>query len=98
MQSSTYKDIIDDKVAEWSGSLKKIEEYAKKEPSDTKKEVSEKIRQLRIAIDEAIVKLRKLDEQETVDNTMETKDKILHIFSSIDKDLSGYDTQAPFML
>lgn len=98
MQSFTYTDIIDDKVAEWQSSLKTIEEQSGKAPSDTKATRSAKIRQLSSAIDKAIVQLRSLDKQETVDNTMETKDKILQIFTSIDKGFIGFGDKAPFML
>ena len=98
MQSFTYKDIIDDKVAEWQSGLKKLEEQSRKAPSDTKDTLSGKTKQLRSAIDKAIVQLRGLDEQETVDNTMETKDKILKIFTSIDKDFKGFEDKTPFML
>lgn len=98
MQSFTYTDIIDDKVAEWQSSLKKLEEQSGKAPSDTKTTLSAKTRQLRLAIDKAIVQLRSLDKQETVDNTMETKDKILQVFTSIDKDFIGFEDKTPFML
>jgi len=98
MQSFTYKDIIDDKIAEWQSDLKKLEEQAGKATSDTKATLSAKTKQLRSAIDKAIVQLRSLDEQETVDNTMETKDKILKIFTSIDKDFIGFEDITPFML
>ena len=98
MQSFTYKDIIDDKVAEWQSGLKKLEEQAGEAASDTKATLRAQTKQLRSAIDKAIVQLRGLDEQETVDNTMETKDKILKIFTSIDKDFKGFEDKTPFML
>ena len=99
MQSSTYKDIIDDKIAEWQNSLKKLEEQTGAATSDTKKgKLRAKTNQLRSAIDKAIVQLRDLDEQETVANTMETKDKIVKIFTSIDKDFIGNEETSPYML
>jgi DNA-binding protein H-NS len=98
MQSFTYKDIIDDKIAEWQSKLKKLEEQAEKAPSTTKDKLSTKVAQLKAAIDTAIVQLRTLDEQETATNTMETKDKILRIFSSLDKDFIGFEGKTPFML
>lgn len=98
MQSSTYKDIIDDKIAEWQDSLKKLEEQIETASSDDKGTLRPKTHQLRSAIDKAVTQLRDLDEQETVANTMETKDKIVKIFSSIDKDFFGYETKSPFML
>jgi hypothetical protein len=54
--------------------------------------------QLKSAIDTATVQLHTLDNQETVGNTMETKDKILQIFHSIDKDFTWNEEQTPFML
>jgi hypothetical protein len=98
MQSDTYKDIIDDKVAEWQNDLKKLEAQTKKATSESKDKLSTTTKQLRSAIDRATVQLRYLDEQETIDNTMETKDKILKIFSSIDKDFTGFEEKSPFML
>jgi hypothetical protein len=98
MQSLTYKDIIDDKIAEWQNSLRKLEDQVETATSESKVILSTKKQQLRSAIDTAIVQLRKLDEQETVANTMETKDKILKIFSSVDKDFTGLEDKTPFML
>jgi len=98
MQSPTYKDIIDDKTAEWQSDLKKLEAQAEKATSGSKVKLSAKTEQLKAAIDTAIVQLRVLDEQETAANTMETKDKILKIFSSIDKDFTGHENKTPFML
>jgi uncharacterized protein Yka (UPF0111/DUF47 family) len=98
MHSLTYKDIIDEKTAEWQSGLKKLEEQAGKAPSDTREEFNAKIAQLRSAIAAATAQLHTLDAMETVANTMETKDKILKIFSSIDKDFTGYEEKTPYML
>lgn len=98
MQSLTYKDIIDDKIFEWQRGLKKLEEQKEKATAANKKQLSAKAEQLKSAIDAAIVQLHDLDEQETVYNTMETKDKILTIFSSIDKGFTEYQKKTPFML
>ncbi len=98
MHTLTYKDIIDDKIAEWHGGLIKLEEQAGKAPSDSKAKLSAKIEQLKSAIDMAVGQLHNLDEQETVGNTMETKDKILKIFSSIDKEFTGFEDKTPYML
>jgi len=98
MASSTYKDIIDDKVAAWQKSLKNLEEQAAKASSDTKAKRRAKLDQLRSKIDNAVIQLHSLDEQEKVDNTMETKDKILQIFNSIDEDFPRYEEQTPYML
>ena len=98
MQSSTYKDIIDEKIAEWRTGLKKIEEQASTASADNREPILEKFKQLKSAIDAAVVQLRELDAQETVNNTMETKDKMLKIFSSIDKDFPRFEDKTPFML
>ena len=98
MQSLTYKDIIDDKIAEWQSDLKKIEEQAEKATSNSKEKLSVTAAEIKEAIDAAIVQLRTLDEQETAANTMETKGKILKIFSSVDKDFIGHESKTPFML
>ena len=98
MQSLTYKDIIDDKIVEWQQGLKKLEEQKEKATAERKKQLSSKVEHLKSAIDVAIVQLHKLDEQETIDNTMETKDKILKIFGSIDKGFTEYQKKTPFML
>jgi hypothetical protein len=98
MQTFTYQDIIDDKVAEWQRGLKRLEELAGKATSGTKAELNAKMAQLRSAIDTATVQLHNLDRQETVGNTMETKNKILEIFHSIDKDFTWNENQTPFMI
>ncbi len=98
MQSLTYKDLIDEKTAEWQSSLKKLEEQAGKSSSDTKTMLTAKIEQFKSAIDTAMAQLHDLDKQETIDNTMETKNQILKIFSSIDKDFKEYENVTPFML
>lgn len=96
MASSTYKDIIDDKVASWQNGLKKLEEQATKSSSPSIR--AEKLEDLRARIESAVTQLNTLDQQENVGNTMETKDKILKIFSSIDKNFPRYEEQAPYML
>lgn len=98
MRTLTYKEIIDDKIAEWQRDLEKVEDHAAKAAADTKTNHSSKTDQLKAAIDSAIVQLRQLDEEETVDNTMETKDKILKIFNSIDQNFREYEDKTPFML
>jgi len=98
MHSMTYKDIIDEKTAEWQKGLKKLEDLAAKSATDTRTNLDAKIEQLRSAIDLATAQLRHLDEQETIGNTVETKDKILKIFSAIDKDFIGFEKKEPYML
>lgn len=93
MGSMVYKDIIDDKIAEWNDNLRKLEQQVANSDADRAKFL-----QFKSDIDTAIGRLRDLDEQETVGNTLETKDQILGIFSSIDKDFSTYQSVTPFML
>lgn len=98
MQSSTYRDIIESKLAEWQGNLKKLEEQAAKATSDTKAIINPKVELLKSAIETARVQLYVLDKEESIENTMETKEKILKIFSAVDKDFPGYVDRTPFML
>jgi hypothetical protein len=98
MQSLTYKDIIDDKIAEWQSNLRKVETLNEKASSEEKTKLNAQMAKLRSTIDSAIVQLRYLDEQETADNTMETKDSILKIFNSIDQSFQGVEDNSPFML
>lgn len=98
MKSLTYQDIIDDKIAEWQNSLKKLEEHAEKASAGTQSEIRARMEKFKSAIATATVQLHTLDEHETVGNTMETKDKILEIFDSIDRDFPGYEDLTPFML
>lgn len=98
MDSTTYKDIIDDKLAAWQTALDKVAVQAENAAADTKASFLEKSDQLKDAIDAATIKLRELDERETVENTLETKDKILALFSSIDKEFSRFEEKTPFML
>lgn len=97
-QSSTYKDIIDDKVAEWQSGLTKLEDQVESAPAETKAKMAARFEQLKSAIDRAIDQLHNLDEQETVANTMEIKDQIIKIFGSIDKQFLGGGKTTPFML
>ncbi len=98
MSSSTYQDIIDDKVTAWQNRLKRLEDHADKASSGTRAELKEKLGRLRSKIERAEVQLRTLDEQEKAENTIEIKDKILQVFGSIDKEFPLYEEQTPYML
>ena len=98
MHSQTYKDIIDDKIGEWQQGLEKLGKMVDKASIEQKEQLSARVEEFKATIDAAIVQLRDLDAQETVQNTMETKEKILNIFSSIDKDFGEYQEKTPFML
>lgn len=98
MHSSTYKDIIDEKIAEWLNGLQRLEDHAEQASPETRSRLSEKAIQLKSAIDAAAAQLQTLDEQETVSNTMETKNRIMAIFNSIDKDFPVDMEKTPFML
>lgn len=95
MQSTTYTDIIDGKIAEWQEQLKKVEKQADKASSDIS---SADLKDLRNSVNTAIAQLRSLDAQETADNTMATKDEILKIFRSIDTQFTEFVENSPFML
>ncbi len=98
MPSSTYRDIIEDKIADWKSGIEKLEEHALKASSDTQVKLTWKITQLKAAIETATLQLRDLDSQENQANTVEIKDKILKIFDDIDKDLTVQDDKTPYML
>jgi len=98
MQSPTYRDIIDEKIAEWQQSLAELGKMTERATAENKDMLSAKVEELKSAIDAAIVQLHNLDEQETAQNTMETKERILKIFSSIDQDFTEYQEKTPFML
>ena len=98
MQSQTYKDIIDEKIVEWRQDLEKIGKMTERATAEKKNLLTSKIEMLKVEIDTAIEQLHNLDGQETPQNTMETKEQILKIFSSIDKELIEYQEKTPFML
>lgn len=98
MQSSVYRDLIDEKISEWKKDLTKVEEQAEGASNDTKSELLEQIKLIRPKINMAILELQKLDKKETVDNTLETKEKIMEIFNSIDKEFPHFEDYTPYML
>ena len=98
MQSTTYRDIIDEKIAEWQQGLEEVGKMTERATIENKGVLSAKVEELKSAIEDAIVQLHNLDEQETAQNTMETKERILNIFSSIDQDFTEYQEKTPFML
>lgn len=98
MEESTYRSLIDEKVTDWESSLAKLRTQADTASSDTRVKLVEMIEKFRTEIDSAKARLIDLDEQETKDNTLEIKNKILHVFNSIDKEFKGYEDVTPFML
>ena len=98
MKSRPYKDIIDEKTDEWLQHLEELQKQMEKASPDIKNKFDTKIDQLKPLVDSAIVQLRNLDEQESADTTLETKNRILEIFSSIDQCFSEYQKTSPFML
>ncbi|MGI9535662.1 MAG: hypothetical protein ACR2PB_01225 [Desulfocapsaceae bacterium] len=98
MQSATYRDIIDEKIAEWQQGLEELGKMIERATIEDKSLLSARVEELRSAIDAAIVQLHNLDEQETAQNTMETKEQILDIFSSIDEHFTEFQEKTPFML
>ena len=98
MQSHTYGDIIDEKVVEWQQGLDRLVKMADKASADQKNPLSARVDTLRSAIADAVGQLRALDAQETAQNTLATKEKILNIFSLIDKYFAEFQEKTPFML
>lgn len=98
MPESTYRSLIDEKIADWENALNKLKDQADKASSDTQAKLSSTIDQFKSAIETAKNKLFELDELETAENTMETKDKIVNIFNSIDEEFKEYEDITPFML
>ena len=98
MQSLTYKDIIDEKIAEWQKSLRDLEGQIERSTQSGQGELKARMKKLREAIDTATVQLHDLDAHETVSNTMKTKDEILEIFRSVDRNFVGTEETTPFML
>ena len=92
MHAQTYKDLVDGKIKEWQQALGILEKQ------QAVKRVSERVEQLKPAVDMAITQLSALVDQETVGNTMETKEEILKIFTLIDEKFSKYQDKTPFML
>jgi len=98
MSASIYKDLIEEKIAVWRTDLKKLEEIIAQGNAEIKEEFKAKIEQLKPKMEKAIVDLYELDAHETVNNTMETKNKIVSIFDSIDRMFPRYEEQTPYML
>lgn len=98
MQSQTYRDIIDEKIEEWQQGLENLAKMLDRASADKKSLLSTRVDELKAAIDAAVVQLRDLDARETAQNTMETKERILDIFGSIDKNFAEYQEKTPFML
>lgn len=98
MRSQTYGDIIDEKIVEWQQGLEHLGKMSERAPAEKKSLLAAKVEDLSVAIATAIAELKELDEQETAQNTMETKERILDIFSSIDKSFAEYEEKTPFML
>ncbi len=95
---TTYKDIIEEKIAEWLDNIELLNQQAQKASADDKARLTWKTNQLRSAIETATLQLHELNNQENADNTLIIKDKILKIFDSIDKDLTVFDKKTPYML
>lgn len=98
MKSSVYRDIIDDKVAEWRNNLSQLEALVARSDGEKQKQLEATVNDLRKRLDSAVVQLLTLDSSETVENTVETKNQILEIFSSVDSSFPQQDTKTPYML
>lgn len=95
---STYMDIIESKIAEWKDNIDLLGKRAEKSSAENKAQLTTKINKLSSAIETATLQLHDLDNLEDRGNTLATKDKILEIFDSIDKDMIVTDEKTPFML
>lgn len=98
MQSSSYQDLIEEKIEEWKSRLTQLEEKLRKEISKGNEDTLKMFDHLNKAVDSAALKLRDLDKQENSSNTIMTKENILEIFDSIDKVLVDHEEKTPFML
>ena len=97
-QPSSYRNIIETKIEEWHQRLAKLEMRATKESTGNREKIRAKLDTLSTAVNSAIIELRGLEGQETDQNTIEIKDKILQVFDTIDRDLVDYEDKTPFML
>ena len=98
MQTSTYQDLIENKIAEWQNSLEKLEERARKAGSGSQEQFSQLLQQMNSSVESATNELRSLSDQESAQNTITIKEKILKVFNSIDQDLKSFEEKTPFML
>ena len=98
MQSSSYQELIEEKIEEWKGKITELEVKLIKERPKNHEEAFKMLTQLSKSVDSAALKLRELDKQENADNTLEIKESILKIFDSIDKVLVDHEDKTPFML
>ena len=94
MTSTTYGDLIDEKITEWQSTFQRIEKVFKKD-SETS---SENISKLKEAMTNAVQQLQELDKKEHAGNTVEIKNQILAVFDSIDRQFIAYTETSPFML
>ncbi len=98
MSSSTYQDLIDNKVAQWQSAIATIEARVSKAGSGGREALSQPLRHLKDSVEAATSELHELSNRETVQNTLAIKDEILKIFDSIDRDLTAFAERSPFML
>jgi len=98
MQSSSYRELIEEKIEEWKSKLTELEKKVKKDSLKGNQETLKMFDQLSKAVDSAALKLRELDKQENAENTMTIKENILQIFDSIDKILVDQEVKTPYML
>jgi predicted nucleic acid-binding Zn-ribbon protein len=98
MTSTTYQDLIDNKIAHWQDTIRKIEERVGQTGSDSREEARQSLQKLRDSFASAQAELHEVSSRETVQNTLAVKDQILKIFDSIDRELTAFDESTPFML
>lgn len=98
MQSSSYHELIEEKIVEWQSKLTNLEENIRRSGQKNYQEKIKMLETLNSAVNSAALQLRALDVQEDADSTMEIKDKILAVFDAVDRNLVEYEETTPFML
>ena len=98
MPSTTYQDLIDNKIAQWQDTIRTIEARVGQAGSGSREEASQSLQKLKDSVAAAQVELHEASNRETVQNTLAVKDQILKIFDSIDRDLTAFTQSSPFML
>ena len=94
MTSTTYGDLIDEKITEWQNTFQRIEKVFKNDSEASRENISK----LKEAMTNAVQQLQELDKKENAGNTVEIKNQILAVFDSIDRQFITYTEKTPFML
>lgn len=98
MQSSSYHELIEEKIVEWQSKLTNLEENIRKSGQKNYQEKIKMLETLNSRVHSAALQLRDLDVEEDAERTMEIKDKVLALFDAVDRNLVEYQETTPFML